>query len=156
MHSAEVTLPGDRQILIKREFDAPRRRVYDAWTTPELLKRWWSARRGEMTVAEVDLKVGGHWRFAMVTHSGVEVAFHGEYREIVTAERLVFTDVFEAMPGESALSTLTLVELDGGRTAIELLVEHATQRARDLHIASGMEDGLQDALELLEQTAAAG
>jgi uncharacterized protein YndB with AHSA1/START domain len=153
MNRAEVTLPGDLQILIKREFDAPRERVYEAWTTPELLKRWWSAKRGEMTVAEVDLRVGGSWRFAMVADSGMEVAFHGEYREVAPAERLVFTSIYEAVPQECALNTLTLVDRDGGGTAIEMLVEHTTQAARDMHVASGMEDGLQDALDLLEETA---
>ena len=84
-------LPGDEQILITREFDAPKHLVYKAWTTPELVKRWWSGSRGEMTVAEIDLRVGGAWRYVMVTDGGFEVAFHGEYREIVPNERIVST-----------------------------------------------------------------
>src|SRR5215212_10034205 len=93
--SAKVTLPADEQILITREFDAPRELVYKAFTTPELVRRWWHANRGEMTVAEIDLRVGGRWRYVMVAEGGAEVAFHGEYREIVPNERIVSTEVFE-------------------------------------------------------------
>ena len=150
--TATVTLPADDQILITREFDAPRHLVYKAWTTPELVKRWWHANRGEMTVAEIDLRVGGRWRYAMVTPEGFEVAFHGEYREIVPNERLVSTEVYEAAPDAEAVDTLTLTEADG-RTTLTLLVQHASKEHRDAHIESGMEDGLQDALDLLEQVA---
>ena len=76
--SAKVTLPSDEQILITREFDAPKHLVYKAYTTPELVKRWWHANRGEATIAEIDLRVGGAWRYVMVTDDGFEVAFHGE------------------------------------------------------------------------------
>ena len=151
--TATVTLPADDQILITREFDAPKHLVYKAWTTPELVKRWWHANRGEMTVAEIDLRVGGRWRYVMVADGGFEVAFHGEYREIVPNERLVSTEVYEAMPDAEALDTLTLAEEDG-RTTVTLLVQHASKEHRDAHIGSGMEDGLQDALDLLEQVAA--
>ena len=65
--TATVTLPTDEQILITREFDAPKHLVYKAWTTPELVKRWWHANRGEVTIAEIDLRVGGKWRYVMVT-----------------------------------------------------------------------------------------
>ena len=87
--SAKVTLPTDEQILITREFDAPRNLVYRAYTTPELVKRWWSGERGEVTSAEIDLRVGGSWRYVMVAHGDFEVAFHGEFREIVPDERIV-------------------------------------------------------------------
>src|SRR3712207_4061206 len=94
---AKITLPTDEQILITREFGAPRRHVYKAWTTPELVKRWWGGHRGETTVAEIDLRVGGTWRCVMVTNDGAEVVFHGEYREIVPNERIVSTEVYEGM-----------------------------------------------------------
>ena len=93
--TATVTLPTDEQILITREFDAPKHLVYKAWTTPELVKRWWRGSRGQMTVAEIDLRVGGAWRYVMVADGGFEVAFHGEYREIVPDERIVTTEVYE-------------------------------------------------------------
>ena len=149
---ATVTLPADDQILITREFDAPKELVYKAWTTPELVRRWWHAKRGEVTVAEIDLRVGGTWRYVMVADGGIEVAFHGEYREIVPNERLVSTEVYEGMPDAEALDTLTLSESEG-RTTMTILVQHATKEHRDAHIESGMEDGMQDALDLLEQVA---
>ena len=151
--TATVTLPTDEQILITREFDAPKHLVYRAWTEPELVRRWWHANRGEVTVAEIDLRVGGTWRYVMVTPDGFEVAFHGEYQEIVPNERIVSTEVFEGMPDAEAVDTLTLAEADG-RTTLTILVQHATKEHRDAHIESGMEDGLQDALDLVEQVAA--
>jgi uncharacterized protein YndB with AHSA1/START domain len=150
--SATVTLPADEQILITREFDAPKNLVYKAWTTPELVKRWWHANRGEMTVAEIDLRVGGGWRYVMVTPDGMEVAFHGVYREIVPNERIVSTEVYEGMPDAEAVDTLTLSEIDG-RTLLTILVQHESKKHRDAHIESGMEAGLQDALSLLDEVA---
>jgi uncharacterized protein YndB with AHSA1/START domain len=149
---AEVTLPSDTQILITREFNAPRHLVYKAWTTPELVKRWWSAKRGAMTVADIDLRVGGSWRWVMMTEDGFEVAFHGEYRELKPSERIIFTEVFEGMPEGEALNTLTLTEKDE-QTTLTLLVQHENQEHRDAHINSGMEAGMQDAMSLLEQVA---
>jgi uncharacterized protein YndB with AHSA1/START domain len=150
--TAVVTLPTDTQILITREFAAPKHLVYKAWTTPELIKRWWTANRGEATVADVDLRVGGKWRYVMVTDGGFEVAFHGEYREIVANERIVSTEVYEGMPEGEAVNTVTFTEEDG-RTTLTILVQHSSEEHRDAHINSGMEGGLQDALDLLEQLA---
>jgi uncharacterized protein YndB with AHSA1/START domain len=150
--TAKVTLPTDEQILITREFAAPKELVYKAFTTPELVKRWWSANRGEVTVAEIDLRVGGMWRYVMVADGGFEVAFHGEYREIVPNERIVSTEVFEGMPDAEAVNTMTLTEADG-RTTLEILVQHSSKEHRDAHIESGMEAGMQDAMDLLEQVA---
>jgi uncharacterized protein YndB with AHSA1/START domain len=156
--AATVTLPTDQQILITREFDAPKHLVYKAWTTPELVARWWHAKRGEVTVCEIDLRVGGRWRYAMVADDGFEVAFHGEYLEIVPGERIVSTEVYEGLPDGvpeeegTTLNTATFVEADG-RTALTLLIAAPSMASRDAIIASGMEAGLQDALELLEQVA---
>ncbi len=150
--TATVTLPTDEQILITREFDAPRHLVFKAWTTPELVRRWWSGQLGEVTSAEIDLRVGGIWRYVMATNDGFEVAFHGEYREIVPNERLVSTEVYEAMPDGEALTTLTFTEVDG-RTTLAILVEHANRDDRDAHINSGMETGMQQAMDLLEEVA---
>ena len=154
--TATVTLPTDEQILITREFDAPKHLVFKAWTTPELVRRWWHAKRGEMTICEIDLRVGGMWRYVMVTtEGGFEVGFHGEFREIVPNERIVSTEVYEGIPDaeeHAALDTLTLTEVDG-RTTLTILVEHPTKEGRDAHINSGMEAGMQDAMDLLEQIA---
>jgi uncharacterized protein YndB with AHSA1/START domain len=153
--TATVTLPTDTQILITRDFDAPKHLVYRAWTTPELVKRWWHANRGEVTLAEIDLRVGGMWRYVSRSEDGFEVGFHGEYREIVPNERLVTTEVYEGIPdadAHAALDTLTLTESDG-RTTLTVLVEHPTKEGRDAHINSGMEAGMQDAMDLLEEVA---
>ena len=153
--TATVTLPTDEQILITRGFDAPKELVYKAWTTPELVRRWWTARRGAMTVAEIDLRVGGKWRYVMNTEDGMEVGFHGEYREIVPNERIVSTEVYEGIPDaddHAALNTLTFTE-ENGRTTLTILVEHQNREGRDAHIDSGMEHGMQDAMDLLEQVA---
>ena len=150
--TATVTLPTDEQILITREFDAPKHLVYRAWTEAELVKRWWSGRRGEMTIAEIDLRVGGAWRYVMVADGGFEVGFHGEYREIVPNERIVSTEVYEGMPEGEALNTVTFTETEG-RTALTVLVQHASKEARDAHIDSGMESGMQEGMDLLEQVA---
>ncbi len=150
--TAVVTLPADTQILITREFDAPKQLVYRAYTTPELIARWWSGDRGEVTSIEVDLRVGGTWRYVMVANEGFEVAFHGEYREIVPNERIVSTEVFEAVPDDFAVDTATFAEHEG-RTTLTILVQHSSKEARDAHIESGMEGGLQEALDHLEQVA---
>ena len=153
--TAKVTLPADTQILITREFDAPKHLVWKAWTTPELVRRWWHANRGEMTVCEIDLRVGGTWRYAMDVEGFGEVGFHGEYREIVPNERLVSTEAYEGIPDADAhasLNTLTLTEVEG-RTTLTVLVEHPTKEGRDMHIESGMEAGMQDAMDLLEEVA---
>ncbi len=155
--TATVTLPTDEQILITREFDARKHLVYKAWTTPELVKRWWNAKRGEMTIAEIDLRVGGTWRYVMVTDNGFEVGFHGEYREIVPNERIVSTEVYEGAPQsegseQGTLNTATFRETDG-RTTLTILVQAASKEVRDAIIDSGMEAGMQDAFDLLEQVA---
>jgi uncharacterized protein YndB with AHSA1/START domain len=150
--SATVTLPADEQILITREFDAPKHLVYKAFTTPELVKRWWHANRGEVTLAEIDLRVGGKWRYVSVTFDGFEVGFHGEYREIVPNERIVSTEVYEGYPDEEAVNTATFAEVDG-RTTLTILVQHTSKVARDAQIESGMEAGMQDAMDLLEDVA---
>jgi uncharacterized protein YndB with AHSA1/START domain len=150
--TAVVTLPAEKQILIRREFDAPKHLVYQAWTTPELVERWWSGHRGEVTSVDIDLRVGGTWRYVMVATGGFEVAFHGEFREIVPNERIVTTEVYEGAPEGEALNTLTFTELDG-RTILSILVEHTSSEHRDAHINSGMEAGMQEAMDLLEQVA---
>jgi uncharacterized protein YndB with AHSA1/START domain len=150
--TATVTLPTDEQILITREFDAPKHLVYRAWTTPELVERWWSGQRGKVVLAEIDLRVGGTWRYVMEANGGFEVGFHGEYREIVPNERIVSTEVYEGMPDAWALNTITFTEADG-RTTLEILVQHSNKEERDGHINSGMEAGMQESMDALEQVA---
>jgi uncharacterized protein YndB with AHSA1/START domain len=154
--TATVELPTDEQILITREFDAPKHLVYKAYTTPELVKRWWSGQKGEVTLAEIDLRVGGKWRWVMVSSDGFEVAFHGEYQEIVPDERLVSTEIYEIPDqGDSppTVNTATFAETDG-RTTLTVLVECPSKELRDTIIDSGMESGMQGSYDALERVAA--
>src|ERR1700737_4902716 len=150
--TAVVTLPTDTQILITRNFDAPKHLVYKAYTSPELIKRWWGGDRGNVTLAEVDLRVGGQWRYVMTANEGSEVAFHGEFREIVPNERIVSTEIFEGMPEGEAVSTVTLDEEEGQRTLTNLS-EYPSKESRDAVINSGMEGGMQESMDHLEQVA---
>lgn len=153
---ATVTLPTDEQILITREFDAPRHLVYRAWTTPSLVRKWWSGIRGEMKVVDIDLRVGGAWRYVMLVHGGMEIAFHGEFREIVPNERIVTTEVFagapEPPPGQEVLNIVTFAEHQQ-RTLLSLLVQCPSKEVRDLIGSSGMEEGMQEQLDVLEELA---
>jgi uncharacterized protein YndB with AHSA1/START domain len=153
--TATVELPTDEQILITREFDAPKHLVYKAFTTPELVKRWWSGQRGEVTLVEIDLRVGGKWRYVMVASEGFEVAFHGEYKEIVPDERVVSTEIYEIPDqGDSppTVNTATFAETDG-RTTLEVLVQCPSKELRDTIIDSGMESGMQESYDALERVA---
>ena len=162
--TATVTLPTDEQILITQEFDAPKHLVFKAWTTPELVRRWWSGQRGRMTVVEMDPRVGGRWRYVMVADDGTEVAFHGEYREIIPDERLVSTEVYETEPPPSSPDDAKPEEEEGvvnivtfteahERTTLTLLVQCPSKQVRDAIIDSGMEVGMQEQMDLLERIA---
>jgi uncharacterized protein YndB with AHSA1/START domain len=144
-----VTLPTDKQILIARTFDAAPHLVYRALTTPELVSRWWPAGLEGVTSIDIDLRVGGAWRYAILTSDGAEVALHGEYREIVPCERLVYTEAWDDRPTSVALVTVTLVSSDGNTTVARLAQFHNVQD-RDEHLQR-MGDGLQAAMALFEQ-----
>lgn len=146
--SAVVTLPSDTQILITRSFDAPAERVFTAYTTPEYVRRWWGFETSEWLVCEIDLRVGGTWRY-VVRDDDFEVGFHGEYREVERPTRLVTTEVYEGMPDAHSVNTTTFDEVDGV-TTMTTLVQHASQEHRDAHIASGMEGGMQVSYDRLE------
>jgi len=153
--TATVELPTVEQIVITREFDAPKHLVYQAYTTPELVKRWWSGQRGVVTLAEIDLRVGGAWRFVMEASEGFQVAFHGEYREIVPDDRLVSTEIYEVPDqgdSEPTINTATFVDVDG-RTKLTVLVQCPSRELRDTIIDSGMESGMQESMDALERVA---
>ena len=150
---AVVTLPAENQILIVREFDAPKHLVYRASTTPELIKRWWGGDRGQCTLAEVDLRVGGKWRYVMTANGGFEVAFHGEYREIIPAERTVNTEIYEGAPDAGGAVVTTTFTEEAGRTTLTVLSEYPSREVRDMVISSGMEGGMQESMDKLEQVA---
>jgi uncharacterized protein YndB with AHSA1/START domain len=152
---ATVSLPSDQTILIRSQLDAPRHLVYRAWTMPHLVERWWTAGRARSMSVEIDLRVGGSWRYALVDNEGNHAAFRGEFREIVPDQRLIYTEIDESAPARIAIKTLTLSDANPGnvsQTQLELLVEHRTRQDRDAYLET-MGDGLDDALALLARTA---
>jgi uncharacterized protein YndB with AHSA1/START domain len=139
----KVTTPNDREISMSRVFDAPRRIVFEALTKPERVKRWLTGPPGwSMTVCEMDLKVGGSYRFVWTGIGRTLMGIRGVYREIVPSERLVNTEVFDQpwYPGEG-LVTNALVEQDG-RTTLTLTVRYDSREIRDAVIKSAMEEGV--------------
>lgn len=158
--SATVTLPSDREIVITRQFDAPASLVFKALTTPELVKRWWGFETTEWLVCEIDLRVGGHWRYLTREEGGFEVGFHGEYRAIEEPRRIVSTEVFEGFSdpdpnaGEAASLNTVLLEERDGVTTLTTNVLHSSREHRDGHIASGMEGGMQVSMDRLEDLVA--
>jgi len=135
----KVTTPTDREIVLTRVFDAPRRLVFDAFSKPELLKRWFGPHGWSLVVCEVDLKVGGGFRFVMRGPDGQEMGMRGVYREIVPPERSVHMESFDDYPGESQV-TAVFVE-QGGKTTLTATVLYPSQEIRDAVIQSGMEHG---------------
>jgi uncharacterized protein YndB with AHSA1/START domain len=146
---ATVTTPSDREILITRTFDAPAARVFDAWTTPEHVRQWWGSDDAPMVECDIDLRVGGAWRYVTRGTDGTEFAWHGTYREVERPGRLVSTEVFEGFPDAEAVNTATLTE-DDGTTTLTVTVLHSSKENRDGHLDSGMEAGMQVVLDRLE------
>ena len=153
----KVTAQGDREIVITRIFDAPRRLVFDAHTKPELVRRWLLGPPGwSMPVCEIDLRVGGKYRYVWRRDSdGKEMAMGGVFREIVPPERIVSTERFEDpwYPGE-AIDTVTLTEKDGKTTFI-LTMLCESREAREAVLKSGMEKGVEMSYDRLEELLAA-
>lgn len=148
--AASVTFPGNTQILLTAEFDAPAQAVYQAWTTPELIRRWWAGNWGQVTSADTDLRPGGTWRYVIAGNDGSETVFEGEYREIVPDERIVTTEMYQGEPEAGAQNTVTFTE-NGGRTSLQLLVQHVNHDYRDAHVKGGVEGALLGAMEHLGQ-----
>ncbi len=147
--SAVVTLPSDTEILITRSFEAPAALVWEAVTTPRHVLRWWGPNWAPLISAEIDLRVGGSWRYVSRGDDGIELGWHGTYAEIERPHRVVSTEVFEGFADAASLNTMTLSEADGV-TTLRTLVQHLTQEFRDGHIASGMEGGMQQTFNRLD------
>jgi uncharacterized protein YndB with AHSA1/START domain len=143
-----MTLPSDREIVITRVFDAPRRLVFDAMTKPEHVKRWYGPSYLTLKSCEIDFRVGGKWRYVLQGPDGNDFAFSGEYREIVTPERVVNTEGFEGLPGHEALVTVTFDEVDG-KTRLTSHLQYDSVEDRDGHIQSGMEGGMRETMDRL-------
>ena len=144
-----VALPSDREVVLTRVFDAPRELVYDALTKPELLKRWFGPRGWSLVVCEVDLRVGGAWRFVLRGPDGAEMGMRGVYRELVRPERTVHTESFDDYPGESVV-TGVLVERDG-KTTLTGTVLYESKEVRDAVVSSGMEHGAAESYDKLAE-----
>src|SRR5262245_56965603 len=149
----QITAVGDRELAITRAFAAPRRLVFDAFTRPELVRRWLLGPPGwSMPVCEIDLRVGGRYRYVWRRdNGGGEMGVSGEYREIVVPERIVATERFDEAwyPGE-ALGTVALRE-DGGRTHMVQTLRYESRAARDAVLASPMESGVVASYDRLAQ-----
>jgi len=145
----KVSLPTEREVVMTRVFDAPRRLVFDALTKPELLRRWFGPRGWSLVVCEADLKVGGAWRWVLRGPDGRDMGMRGIYQEITPPERLVSTESFDDYPGES-LNTLILSEEDG-KTTFTITVRYASQEIRDAVIKSGMEHGAAECYDKLAE-----
>jgi uncharacterized protein YndB with AHSA1/START domain len=139
-NTTTFTLPSDREIVMERVFDAPRKVVFDAWSRPDLIPKWWGPRRFTTTVDEMDVRPGGRWRYVQHDAAGNEYAFHGEFRAIEVPERIVYTFEFEGMPGHVILESATLEEHDG-KTKLTVTDLFDTVEDRDGMFGSGMPAG---------------
>ena len=148
--SFKTTTPSDREIVLTRLFDAPRRLVFDAMSKPEHVRRWWG-QLGEgysVPVCEIDFRPGGAWRFVN-RHPQGEAAFHGVYREITPPERVVFTEIFEMFPDVESVVTSVLTE-EGGKTRLTATCLYPSKDVRDMVIKSGMARGAGISYDRLE------
>jgi len=150
--SAVVTTPSDDEILITRVFDAPAELIFKATTTPELVQRWWGFEGSEWLGCEIDLQVGGRWRYVTREEGGCEVGSHGEYGEIDRPRRIVSTEAYEGIPDpddNASVNTVTLDEVDGV-TTMTVLCRYPSQDVRDAVLDSGMETGMNVSYDRLE------
>jgi uncharacterized protein YndB with AHSA1/START domain len=146
----EVTTPADREIRTERIFDAPRDRVFAAYTDPELIPQWWGPRGMTTIVDQMDVRTGGRWRFVMRESDGSESGFHGTYREVTPHERIVQTFEWEGMPGHVSVDTAVFEDL-GDRTKIVTTSLFHTTEERDGMLESGMEGGMSETYDRLEE-----
>ena len=144
-----LTTPGEREIALTRAFAAPRHLVFEAFTRPELLKRWFGPRGWSLEVCEVDLKVGGRWRFLLRGPEGAAMGMSGVYREIVPPERDVHTEAFDDYPGESLVTGV--FDEEGGKTTLTATILYPSQEVRDAVIESGMEHGAAECYDKLAE-----
>jgi uncharacterized protein YndB with AHSA1/START domain len=151
--TATVTTPTDREIHIERVFDAPRDKVFAAFTNPELIPEWWGPRGTTTIVDEMDVRPGGNWRFVGRSADGSETAFRGTYREITPPERIVQTFEWEGMPGHVSVETAVFEDL-GDRTRLVATSLFHTTEERDGMLHSGMEGGMNETYDRLDEVLA--
>jgi uncharacterized protein YndB with AHSA1/START domain len=151
-HKAVIALPSDREIVLTRLFDAPRHLVFEAWTQPEHVKRWWGCDGSSLSVCEIDLRPGGAWRFVMRMADGSDHPFKGIYREVVPPERLVYCECYD-VPSIGSPEWLTAVSFEeqDGKTKVISTVLHQSAEARNGHLQAGMEAGAIQTMERLAE-----
>jgi uncharacterized protein YndB with AHSA1/START domain len=146
-----VTTPSDREIVMSRTFDAPRELVFEAHTSCEHMRNWWGPRKYEVDSCEIDFRPGGSWRITHKSAEGPEEhGFHGEFREIVRPERIVWTFEWEGLPGHVSVETLTLDEQDG-KTTLTARSVYDTVEDRDGMLQSGAADGAAETWDRLDE-----
>jgi uncharacterized protein YndB with AHSA1/START domain len=145
----KVTTPSDQEIVMTRVFDAPRHLVFDAFTKPELLKRWFGPRGWSLVVCEVDLRVGGGFRFVLRGPDGKDMGMRGVYREIAAPERSVHMESFDDYPGEAQVTGVFVEQ--GGKTTFTATVLYPSKDVRDAVIQSGMEHGAAESYDRLAE-----
>jgi uncharacterized protein YndB with AHSA1/START domain len=148
---ATVTTPSDREIRIERIFDAPRDKVFATYVDPELIPEWWGPRGHTTIVDEMDVRTGGRWRFISRMPDGSKSAFRGAYREVTPPERIVQTFEWEPMAGHVSVETAEFEDLGDGRTKVTTVAIFHTTEERDGMIASGMEGGMQETYQRLDE-----
>ena len=148
----EVTTGTDREIIMTRVFDAPRQMVWDAFSKPELLKRWFGPRGWNLAVCEVDHRVGGGFRFVLRGPDGREMGMRGTYRELEAPARSVHVESFDDYPGESVVTAVYTEK--GGKTTMIVRVEYPSAEVRDIVMRSGMEHGAAESYDKLAEVLA--
>jgi uncharacterized protein YndB with AHSA1/START domain len=141
--------PGERTFTVTRTFNAPARLVWEAWTRPEYMMRWFGNSCAKLDLCEMDVRVGGKWRRVLRMDDGKLIGFHGEYLELEPPGYIKFTEVFEPFPDFPSTVTVTLTE-QAGKTHVKVVQEHSTVQARDMHLGSGMEPGMRETLDRLQ------
>ena len=147
-----LTTPTDRTIRVEREFDAPRARVWRAYTEPDLIAQWWG-RGNKLDVVKLEVERGGHWRFVEHSDHG-EHGFEGRYGDITAPERIVQTFEWDGMPAHPVRETMTLTDLGDGRTRMNIVSQFYTREERDGMAQSGMEVGMNQSYEALDRVLA--
>lgn len=145
----KLNLPNDTDIEISREFNAPRNLVWDCWTKPEHVKNWWGMHGSELKVCDIDLRIGGRWRYVLAGH-GAEHGFSGEFTAIDQPAKLDHTQIYEPMPNFPCMVFVKFEDLGNGKTRMTEVTRHETQMGRDGHVQSGMEYGSRQSLDRLE------
>jgi uncharacterized protein YndB with AHSA1/START domain len=148
-NTVTVSLPSDHEISLSRDFDAPRELVFEAFSKPEHVARWWGQKDSTVPVCEMDFRPGGAWRFVERAADGSEYGFRGEYRDIVRPERIAWTFEFEGAPGHIVVETMTFEDL-GGRTRLIGTSVFDTVEDRDQMYNSGMARGASEAYDRLD------